>query len=92
MTPLVLVGPLAQLAQAINRLQSDGTLTVRDSRSLVEKVEAVACQLDQGQMIPAHNLINVFVAELNMLVRAQRLTPAQAQPLLDLSESAIAGR
>ena len=91
-TPLVVVGPLVQLAQTIDQLQREGTLTPRDSQSLLGRLDAIGRQLGQGQLLLARNVAGALVLYLKLLVRAERLTANQAQPLIDLAQRSVDGR
>jgi len=91
-TPLVLFWPLAAIDQGVNQLRSNGTLSDREARAVLGKVDGIARLLDQGQSVPACYLANAVKAQLTLLVRTRRLTNEQAQPLIDLAENAVSCR
>jgi len=55
------------------------------------KLRAALRQLGSGNRAPAAGQLNAFINEVNALVRSGRLSPQQAQPLIDAAEAALAG-
>ena len=88
--PLVSGGCLAQLTQIINDLESGGFLNGGEAVSLHAKVDAAMRQADKGKITPAKNLLYALINEAEALRSSGRLTPSQAQTLIDAALCAIA--
>jgi uncharacterized membrane protein len=82
---------LAQLIQAVEKLRDGKVLGADDARSLIEKVEASARQVEQGRTTAASNLIDAFVDEVELLTTTGRLPSDQGQTLIDLTRCARRG-
>ncbi|HET7459400.1 MAG TPA: hypothetical protein VFJ74_17240 [Gemmatimonadaceae bacterium] len=90
LTPVSPSSCIAPLMTLITQMQSDGTLRNGEARSLIAKLDAASRQIVQGNVTPARNLFEAFINEVNALVASGRLTAAQAQPLIDGAQCAIA--
>jgi len=72
---------LGDVARLVDRLVEDGTLNSGDANSLIVKLEAAAVQLDRGNAQSGVSQLGSFLNELAALVRAGRLSAADAEPL-----------
>ncbi len=54
-----------------------------NKNSLTSKLENALAKYNDGKLIPARNILNAFINELNQFVIAGKLTATQAQPLID---------
>jgi len=88
--PVVSGGCLAQLTQLINDLESGGFLNPGEAVSLHAKVDAATRQAAKGKITPAKNVLYALVNEAEALRASGRLTPPQAQTLIDAALCAIA--
>jgi len=60
-----------------------------NKNSLTSKLENVLAKYNDGKLIPARNIMNAFINELNQFVNNGKLTATQAQPLIDYSNEII---
>jgi probable HAF family extracellular repeat protein len=88
--PLVSGGCLAQLTQLINDMKNDGFLKAGEAVSLHAKVDAATRQAAKGNVTPAKNVLYALINEAEALRASGRLTPSQAQSLIDAALCAIA--
>ncbi|HEX9611223.1 MAG TPA: DNA/RNA non-specific endonuclease, partial [Gemmatimonadales bacterium] len=71
----------SDVARLVDRLVEDGMLNSGDANSLIVKLEAAAVQLDRGNPKSGVSQLDSFLNELAALVRAGRLSAADAEPL-----------
>lgn len=60
-----------------------------NKNSLTAKLENALEKYNEGKLIPARNIMNAFINELNQFVINRKLTATQAQPLIDYSNEII---
>jgi hypothetical protein len=60
-----------------------------NKNSLTSKLENALAKYNNGKLIPARNILNAFINELNQFVIAGKLTTTQAQPLIDYANEII---
>ena len=60
-----------------------------NKNSLTSKLENALAKYNDGKLIPAKNILNAFINELNQFVNNGKLTTAQAQPLIDSANEII---
>jgi hypothetical protein len=60
-----------------------------NKNSLTSKLENALAKYNSGKLIPARNIMNAFLNELNQFVNNGKLTATQAQPLIDYANEII---
>jgi uncharacterized membrane protein len=82
---------IVALAIEIKTLYAAGILDTSQTNSLIGKLRAARMKIETGQpLVPARYLQASF-DEVNAMLRAGRLSPEKAEPLLDLAQEALAG-
>lgn len=77
------------VSDVVQELFSEGALTQGEAKSLVSKIAAGQAQEDKGNTTAALNVYAAILEQIEALVGANRLTEAEAQPLLDAVEREI---
>ena len=80
----------ALLVGQVNTLVSSGALSSGMGNALTAKLNAATASLNAGNASAGVNQLNAFINQVLALVRSGRLTDAQAQPLIEAADQAIA--
>ena len=89
--PLTPEEQLDELKGVITDLKGDGVLNRGQANSMTKKVDNALKKIGQGKTKPAINMLNALINQINDFVLEGKLTPEQAEPLLDLAQGAIDG-
>jgi hypothetical protein len=94
-SPYVLPVVMAQdavedlLAEEIEGLIDDGTLSWGRGNALLSKLDAAIKKLDQGKDAVAINLLQAFIQQVSDFIDEGILTPTEGQPLIDAANEII---
>ena len=80
---------IEQAIEYVEDLVDDGTLNKGNGNSLIKKLEGALQQLDRGNIRPALGKLAAFINEVEAFLKTGKLTEEQAQPLIDLINTAI---
>ncbi len=79
-----------QLADAVEDLVDDGTLSAGEANSLLAKLKVATGLINDGKTKAAGNVLDAFIQEVEALVRSGRLSDAQGQTLIDAALAILA--
>jgi uncharacterized membrane protein len=82
---------IVTLALEVKALYAAGILDNGQANSLLAKLVAANEKIETGQPLVAARQLRPSFSEVEAMLRSGRLTPAEAEPLLDLAQEAIAG-
>jgi uncharacterized membrane protein len=82
---------ILELASEVEALEAAGVLNKGQANSLLAKLGAAYKKIEKSQPAVAVYQLEAFVNEVEAMLRSQRLSLEQAQPLLDLAQQAIDG-
>jgi CSLREA domain-containing protein len=78
------------LIEKVGDLVAQGVLNGGQGNALIAKLEAAIRQIDRGNVQTAINQLEAFVNQVNALMYADILPPAEGQPLIDAANEIIA--
>ncbi len=81
--PLTPEEQVGQLIAAVEALVDGGVLNAGNANALTAKLAGALKSLDKDKTVPAANQVLAFINQVNALVSSGRLTPEEAQPLID---------
>jgi CSLREA domain-containing protein len=89
-TPLTPREGIEGLIDKVTALVTTGNLNQGQGNALIAKLEAAIQQLEHGNTKTAINQLQAFVNQMNALISAGTVPPAQGQPLIDAAQQIIA--
>ena len=76
-------------AALVSRLARDGSLSAGNANSLMAKLDAAQKQLDRGKTTPVAGQLGAVLNELDAMVRTDRLSAAEAEPIRTLVQRVL---
>jgi len=80
---------IALIATKVDVLVTAGTLEQGEGTALIAKLDAATLQLNKENFKATSNILGAFINTVEAFVNSDRLTPAQAQPLIDATNVVI---